>query len=109
MKAKDTSSEKFKKFIYYVDEAIVFMVTVLSVMFSELLQTALTTGTVDFKNIETSLGKLLVSCFITIMIYGSMNSSFKYNDKDKPSMFKRIYVSCLQGIGWKTIIGFTKL
>lgn len=106
MKANESASPTTKRIIYYLDESIVFIVTVLSVMFSDILQKSLQTGSLSISSLHNDWGKLILSCIITIMIYGSMNESFKYSEKDKPTMFKRIYQGVLQGIAWKTIIGF---
>jgi hypothetical protein len=106
MKAKETSSESIKKLIYYVDESIVFIITVLAIIFSDSLQAVLR-GELHLHHglFFVSWTKIIASSFIAVMLYGVTNNTFKYSDKDKPSIFKRIYTSVMLGIAWKSVIG----
>jgi hypothetical protein len=107
MKAKHGSSDKVKKIIYYVDEGIVFVITILAIVFSDVIKNMLAGNLPGHGAFHLTWVKLLTSSFITVMLYGAVNNSFKYNDKDKPSMFKRIYVSVMLGLAWKEIVGAT--
>ena len=106
MKAKVSRSAPFKKFIYYLDEAIVFTITVLAIIFSDTLQLIIKGQTPTSIAFTTSWTKIVISAFITIMLYGTMNSAWKFDDhRDKPPMIKRIYTSVMLGIAWKSMIG----
>jgi len=109
MKAKSTSSELMKKFIYYLDEAIVFVITILAIVFSDTLQAILKGQSIGHGAFIASWTKIVTASFIAIMLYGAVNNSFKYNEKDKPPLFKRIYTSVLIGIAWKGIINSTPI
>lgn len=107
MKAKPTSSITVKKLVYFLDESIIFAVTVATVIFSEALLKALSTGVISASMQHVSWNKIIVASFVSIMIHGTTNNSFKYNDNDKPPMMKRIYQAVKEGVFWKTVVGVT--
>jgi hypothetical protein len=105
MKAKETRSNAFKKFIYYLDEGIVFLITVVAIIFSDTIQLILKGQTPAHGAFFASWTKIAVSAFIAVMLYGSVNNTWKFNDRDKPPLIKRVYTSVMMGLAWKSLIG----
>ena len=105
MKQHDDNKERSKQIAYYIDEAVVFVITILAVTFSSALKTIIKQGNFDIHTLALSISKVIASVIITVLIYGAFNQSFKYNDKNKPSIFKRIYTHAIMGIGWRSIVG----
>jgi len=106
MRARDTSTDQVKKLIYFLDETTVFVVSVVSIIFSDVLQKSIQGGVLvaqDFSHLSWT--KIIVASFISIILYGNTNESFKYNDRHKPPFMKRVYNAILHGLAWKTIIG----
>ena len=105
MKAKETRSDPIKKVVYYLDEAIIFIVMVLSILFSETIIKSIKTGSLPNHLTPLSWVHVVIASFIGIFIYGMQNDSFKYEyDKKKPSMIKRCYNAMVHGLFYKTFI-----
>jgi hypothetical protein len=104
MKARETDSDVKKKVIYYIDEALIFLITIFAIVFDKTVIKLLKTGTLDINSLSVTWPQLVAASFITIMLYGIANKSFKYNTKDKPPMMKRIYTAVFIGIGWQSTI-----
>jgi len=47
--------------------------------------------------------KIIGATLVTILVYGSMNESFKYNDRAKPGLPKRLATAVLHGLGWQSL------
>ena len=93
--------EQAKRIWYFIDEALVFLVMFLAVLMKETI-VAMTKGD-PVTNLIIKGPKILASVLIAIIVYGSMNESFKYNDKNKPPLFKRLAQAILHGLGWQSL------
>lgn len=96
------------KTIFYIEEGIVFLITIVAVIFSDLIE-RYTKGHMRQWEFVFSWYKIVAASFIAIMVHGTMNSSFKYSDKGRPPFFKRAYQAVLNGVAWKSLIGLTGL
>jgi hypothetical protein len=96
------------KTIFYIEECIVFLITIVAVIFSDLIE-RYTNGHMRQWEFVFSWYKIVAASFIAIMVHGTMNSSFKYSDKGRPPFFKRAYQAVLNGVAWKSLIGLTGL
>ena len=101
MPPKDERSERQKKFWYYLDEVLVFAIMFVAVLCKETV-VALVSGS-PVLTLGIRLPKIIGATLVTIIVYGSMNESFRYNDKDKPPLPKRLATACLQGLGWQSL------
>ena len=96
------------KTIFYIEEGIVFLITIVAVIFSDLIE-KYTKGHMRQWEFVFSWYKIVAASFIAVMVHGTMNSSFKYSDKGRPLFFKRAYQAVLNGVAWKSLIGLTGL
>lgn len=103
-----TKIEKKQRFIYYLDEFIVLVFSIIGVVFSEIIGKRASGEIVDISDPSLGWFNILISSLIAIIVYSSMNIQFTFNDNKKPPLIKRIANALLQGIAWRTIVGAVK-
>lgn len=90
--------DKWKKVVYYLDEGFIFLIFILTVVFRETIKGFLKGD--PMTHLALHAPKIIGAILGGILLYGSMNQSFAYNDRKKPSLYKRICSIILQGLGW---------
>lgn len=97
-----------KKRIYYFEEITILLVTLLSVVFSDAIMKRATGELATTNDILFDWVNLIISGILALVSYGTMFTQFTYTDKTKPPLIKRIATAIMNGIAWRTIIGWTK-
>lgn len=100
--------ERKKKILYYIDEILVLSCTVIGVLISEAISLMSQGDVPTFKDIFKGWMSFILSSIIAIMVYGNLYTEFKYNDKNKPLLIKRITTAISMGIAWRTIVGMVR-
>ena len=99
--------KKKAKVLYYIDEAIILLVTFLSVLLSEAVETYALKGS-DVELPQMNIAVIIVAGLASIVSYSFIHKTFKYKETDKAPRVKRIATAILQGIAWKTVVGWGK-
>lgn len=97
MPPKDTRTEAQKRLHYYFDEAIVFLVMLLVVLFRETITQALKGDPIT--NMVIKMPRIVAGVVLTILVYGKFHDSFKYNERKKPPLYKRLTLAIGFGLG----------
>jgi ABC-type antimicrobial peptide transport system permease subunit len=104
-----TKQEKWARFIYYSQEAIVLIFTVIAVITSTAIEELKTKKLGDLSDLNLSVTSLFISILLALMCYGTMYSKFKYIEQaSMPPLIKRVGNSIMTGISWKTIVGLSR-
>ena len=103
---KKERSDTFKKVIYYIDEFSIFVFSIVSVVIADAVGQRIKGKMASTDVVFLDWLNIVISVFIAVISYGSTYTKFKYNDKEKPPYLKRASVVILQGIAWRTIVGW---
>lgn len=97
-----------KKLINFLDEILVFIVILFSVLFSDGILKALHGKPIGPKDFQINFWSTIAAAIIAIGVYAKFNSNFKTEDiKNKPHIIKRCYNALCQGALWKTVLDFS--
>ena len=105
-KAEKKKVEKKRR--YYIEEFTILLVTLLSVVFSDAIMKRASGELATTNDILFDWVNLIVSGILAVVSYGTMFTQFQYSNKTKPPLIKRIATAIMNGIAWRTIIGWTK-
>ena len=103
-----TRFEKKQRVIYYIDEFIVLLFSIIGVIFSEVVNKKAKGLVIDTGDIALDWLNVLISSLLAIIVYSTMNIQFVYNDRAKPPLIKRVANALLQGIAWQSIVGMAQ-
>lgn len=103
-----TKQEKKQRVLYYIDELVVLLFSIIGVVCSEVIGKKAKGEIVSSSDIPFDWFNMLISSLIAIIVYSSMNVQFVFNDNKKPPLVKRMANALLQGIAWQTIVGSVK-
>lgn len=103
---KNKKLDTWKKFVYYIDEFSIFLFSILAVVIADAVGQRIKGKMASTDVVFLDWLNILISVFIAVISYGSTYTKFKYNDKEKPSYIKRASSVLLQGIAWRTIVGW---
>jgi hypothetical protein len=106
LEKKEKKKDTFKKFIYYVDEFSIFLFSIAAVVLADAIGQRIKGKMASVDVVFIDWLNVLVSVIIAVISYGSSYTVFKYNDKEKPSYVKRVSAVILQGIAWRTVVGW---
>lgn len=96
---------KRQRILYAIDEISILLLTFISVFLSDTVE-RFATGINGEPELPFSWARVMVSGLMAVVVYATIHSKFKYNDRQKPSWWKRASIAVLQGIAWRTIIGW---
>jgi hypothetical protein len=94
------------KIIYYIDEGLVLLLTVIAVVFSDALMVRIKGEKAATGNIFLDSINIIISILIAIVVYSLVYIKSRPGDKDRPPFIKRAANSILNGIAWRTIAGW---
>jgi hypothetical protein len=95
-----------KKAFYYLDEFSIFLFSVAAVIFADAIDQRIKGRNASAEVILLDWLNVLISIFLAIITYGAVHTQFKYSDEDKAPYFKRASTALLQGIAWRSIVGW---
>ena len=101
------SPQNKQKILWYIDEFVVLVLSVLAVVGSDAVMKRAKGERVVAGDIFTDWLNVGVSALLAIVSYGTMYTKIKYNDSAKPPFIKRAANAILQGVAWRTIFGWT--
>ena len=94
------------KFIYYIDEFSVLVATLIAVVFSDAIGKRASGQVAVSGDLLLDWINLIISGILALVTYGTLHTQFVFNDKKKPPYIKRLTTALLQGIAWRSIIGW---
>lgn len=107
-KRRERKQDIRQRIIYYVDELSILLISVISVILSDAITKRAKGHFATVGDLSLDWLNLLISALLALLSYGMFNTKFKYNDNKKPPYYKRLSTSILNGIAWRTIIGYTE-
>lgn len=81
---------------------------IIGVMISEAIFIYREGGVPTMEDVWKGWLSFILSCLMALMAYGNLHSQFKYNDKQKPPILKRMVTALSMGMSWKTLLGLIK-
>jgi hypothetical protein len=100
MKANANSSLTIKKIVYYLDEILILLIVLISVISADAIHKAIKGKSVGWHDFLISWPNLIVSALVSIFVYGSLYSR-PYSEKEKAPMYRRAAAAVTQGFTWK--------
>ena len=94
-------------FWYYVDEFTILVFCLIGVMLSEGIRVRAQGQKADLSLVYFDALNVIISGVLAIIGYGALHIQFKYNDRSKPPYIKRAANALMNGIAWRTIMGWT--
>ena len=104
MKAKSDPILTKKKILYYLDEAFIILVILISVICAEAVHKAIKGKRVTWVDFVIDVPNLIISALMAISLYGGMYTR-PYSEKAKAHLSKRIAMAIQIGISWRLMIG----
>ena len=102
----DKKALKKAKLLYYLDEISVLIITLLAVIFSDAISKRASGQVATSGDLLLDWVNLVISGILALVTYGTLHTQFVFNDKKKPPYIKRLTTALLQGIAWRSIIGW---
>ena len=104
---KEKSKILFMKVLNIVEEIIILLISCIAVILSDVISKYAKGNNISEKDLSINWLSLIVSCILALMCYGTMYTKFKFDDIKKPPLIKRISASILNGIAWRSIVGWS--
>jgi hypothetical protein len=98
--------ERRQKTWYYIDELSILLITFASVFLSDAVNHITEFGFNGKASLTFEWVEILVAAMLSVVVYASVHSKFKYNDNAKPPYIKRASIAILQGIAWRTVVSW---
>ena len=104
MKTKRDPVLTKKKVLYYLDEAFIILIILISVICAEAVHKAIKGKFVTWADFIIDIPNLIIAALMAISLYGGMYTR-PYSEKAKAHLSKRIAMAIQVGISWRLMIG----
>ena len=102
----DKKAMQKAKLIYYIDEFSILLATLIAVIFSDAIAKRASGMAATSGDLMLDWINLVISGILALVTYGTLHTQFVFNDKKKPPYIKRLTTALLQGVAWRSIIGW---
>lgn len=95
-----------QQILYYIDELSILLITFISVFLSDAVEHVSINGFDGEAELSFEWIEIIIAALLSVVVYASIHSKFRYNDESKPPYIKRVSIAILQGIAWRAVVGW---